>query len=418
MTLSEILPSLGASLRPRLDPADWPLSARWNEPGDLIVGGVRVAGLAAEHGTPVHVVDEADVHSRCAEYVAAFGVGAVSCSAKGGLLAGAARWIARDGLGCYCGSAADLRTALGAGIRADSLALFGSGKSVADLEAALACRAAVVVGSAAEVDAVAARSQEGQRVLLRVRPSATQRGYGAPAGGARRGYGVRVGSSAAVAAVATVRRSRKLVLAGLDCSLGHRLNRFGTYESFLREAIGFVARLRRPVPVFNLGGGHAADLPVGIFAARLRAVARVTSEGYGIEPPEIHVSPGRGLLGRAGITVHRVVAAGDGVIGLDGDVPDCLPGADCAGVHTAALIGRASPKPGRAFTVRCGDAVVAEAELPADVHEGDLVVLSGTGAYHQRRDAYVGRPAVIAVRGGRARTLLPRETVDRILHDA
>nr|ADE10234.1 putative diaminopimelate decarboxylase [Actinoplanes liguriensis] len=405
MTLSEILPSLGASLRPRLDPANWPLTARWTEPGDLTVGGVPVTRIAAAHGTPVHVIDETDVHSRCAEYVAAFGPGAVCCSAKGGLLRGAARWIARDGLGCYCRSAAELRTALDAGIRPESLALFGSGKSVADLEAALSCGAAVVIGSASEAEVVAARSRPGQRVLLRVRP-----------GSAQRGYGVRLNSSAALAAVATVTRSRRLVLAGLDCSLGHRLNRFGTYESCLREAIGFVARLRTTVPVLNLGGGHAADLPVGIFAARLRAVAQVTSEGYGIEPPEVHVSPGRALLGRAGITVHRVVAAGDGVIELDGDVPDCLPGADCAGLHTAALIGRASPAPGRSITVRCGDATVAVAELPGDMAAGDLVALSGTGAYHQRRDVYVGRPAVVAVCGGRARTLLPRETIDRILY--
>lgn len=404
MTLSEILPSLGASLKPRLDPATWPLTARWNEPGDLSLGGVRVAEIAAVHGTPVHVVDEVDVHSRCAEYVAAFGSGTVCCSAKGGLLSGVARWIARDRLGCYCGSAADLRTALDAGVRPEALALFGSGKSVADLEAALACGAAVVIGSAAEADAVAARSAPGQRVLLRVRP-----------GAGSRGYGVRLNSSAASAAVAAVGRSRKLVLAGLDCSLGHRLNRFGTYESCLREAIGFAARLRHRIPMINLGGGHAADLPVGIFAARLRAVARVTAERYDIEPPEIHVSPGRGLLGRAGITVHRVVAAGEGTVTLDGDVPDCLPGSDCAGLHTAALIGRSSAAPARTMTVRCGDARIAAAELPGDVEVGDLIALTGTGAYHQRRDVYVGRPAVVAVRGGQARTLLPRESVDRFL---
>ncbi|MCO8278057.1 hypothetical protein M1L60_46560 [Actinoplanes sp. TRM 88003] len=49
--------------------------------------------------------------------------------------------------------------------------------------------------------------------------------------------------------------------AGLDCSIGHQLSRFGAFETCLREAMGSCAviraRYRTTVPALNLGGGHA-----------------------------------------------------------------------------------------------------------------------------------------------------------------
>jgi diaminopimelate decarboxylase len=44
--------------------------------------------------------------------------------------------------------------------------------------------------------------------------------------------------------------------------------------------------------------------------------------------------------------------------------------------------------------------------LPGDVAAGDLLVVAGTGAYHHRRDPFVGRPAVLAVGDGQVRTLV------------
>ena len=64
MTLADILPTLRSSLPPRLDAEVWPVTARWDGRGGLEVGGVRLDRMAAEHGTPVRVVDETDVRAR------------------------------------------------------------------------------------------------------------------------------------------------------------------------------------------------------------------------------------------------------------------------------------------------------------------------------------------------------------------
>ncbi|MFI5843764.1 hypothetical protein ACIA8K_29085 [Catenuloplanes sp. NPDC051500] len=65
MTLTDILPTLRASLRAHLDGGVWPASARWGEHGELLIDGVPVTALAEAYGTPVHVLSESQVRSRC-----------------------------------------------------------------------------------------------------------------------------------------------------------------------------------------------------------------------------------------------------------------------------------------------------------------------------------------------------------------
>ncbi|MBB4693068.1 diaminopimelate decarboxylase family protein [Paractinoplanes abujensis] len=387
-----------------------------------------MTALAATYGTPVHVLDEADVRARCGEYLAAFGSGAVAYSAKAGLTMGVGRWIADAGLGCYVSSAADLQTALLAGFAPAGLVLFGEKKSVAGLEAAHACGAAIVAGSMAEVEAIAARAPTGQRVLVRVVPSRAGRG-------GRYRYGLPLGSGTALAAIKQVLQSPNLVLAGLDCSIGHQLSRFGTFESCLREAMGFCAvvqaRYGAGVPALNLGGGHAVayaggddGFAVAAFASRVRAMLRLSAERYRIPEPRLTVSPGRAVVARAGVTLHRVSEVIPGrkrtIVQLDGSVPDCAATERCAGRHTAYLIGRESSARSHPAAVVGGPeqgpgAAVASVPLPADVAAGDLVVVAGTGAYHHRRDTFVGRPPVLGVSVGMARTLVRRVTPEDLL---
>lgn len=65
-----------------------------------------------------------------------------------------------------------------------------------------------------------------------------------------------------------------------------------------------------------------------------------------------------------------------------------------------------------------GDEIVRDAELPADIHAGDLLAVACTGAYqHSMASTYnmVGRPPVVAVRDGASRVLVRRETTTDLL---
>ncbi len=434
MTLAEIIPSLRASLPPSLDGGVWPASAHWASHGDLVVAGVGLTGLAAAHGTPTYVVDETDVRLRCRQYLAAFGAGRVAYTAKALLSVGVARWIAEEGLDLYVGSAGELHVAQAAGFPMDRVVMYGSAKTPDDLYAA--CTAGIgtiVVESLSEVTRLAATAPPGQRVLLRVL-SGPQ-----PAGGLDHRFGPRIGTGEAETAVARIVGQPGLHLVGFDCSVGHQVSRFSVYEREVRRIVEFCAAMHArhgiDVAQVNLGGGHAvaysgADLGFALdaFAGRIRAVLHLELDRHRIAEPALTVSPGRAIVSRAGLTLYRIMSVirgqdGRRVVAVDGGMTDCPAAALCGGAHTAALIGRTSLADLEPATVvgrhnDADDVVVPTMQLPADVHPGDLLAVAGTAAYHHCRASnyhLVGRPALLSVADGHARTLVRRESLTDLL---
>ena len=416
MTLADILPA-------RHEPGAWPPAARRGERGELLVGGAGLAAVAEAHGTPLYVLDEAAVRERCRAYAAAFGVPNVAYTGKALLTAGVAGWVAAEGLGLYAGSAGEIRVALAGGVDPGRIVLYGSAKTPEDLAVAYAAGVgAIVVESLSEITRLAATAPPGQRVLLRLLTGPAESDA----------FGLQIGTGEAAAAVARIGGQSRLRLAGLDCSVGHGIERFQRYETELRRIAEFSAHVHRAhgaaVEWVNLGGGHAGhDFALEAFAGRMRATVRLESQRHGVPAPRLGVSPGRAVVARAGVTVYRILnvrTRRDGrlLIATDGGMTDC-PAAECADRHTAVLVGRASVAPPAPATVLGrhndpGDVVVPRLHLPADVHPGDLLAVAGTGAYHYARSSnfhLVPRPPLLAVSSGHARTLLRRESIDDLL---
>lgn len=56
-----------------IDPQLLPRTATVNDAGVLSIGGVTIAAMAEQFGTPLYVYDEEHLRNRCREAVAAFG---------------------------------------------------------------------------------------------------------------------------------------------------------------------------------------------------------------------------------------------------------------------------------------------------------------------------------------------------------
>src|SRR6185312_3147116 len=127
-----------AWLRPPADvsellPQLWARTVRRNDDGALEVGGVDVLELAAEHGTPAYVLDEADFRARAVEFRDAFadlcGGADVYYAGKAFLCTQVARWVAADGLNLDTCSGGELAVALRAGLPPARIGMHGNNKS-------------------------------------------------------------------------------------------------------------------------------------------------------------------------------------------------------------------------------------------------------------------------------------------------
>jgi len=435
MTLTNILPSLRSSLPTQLGSGVWPSTASWDGRGDLVVGDVALSGLAARHGTPTYVLDEADVRMRCGEYLDAFGPDGVAYTAKALLTRGVARWLAEEGLRLYAGSVGELHVGLAGGFPPDRIVMYGSAKTPEDLDAAYTNGVGTIVAeSLSEITRLAATAPRGQRVLLRILA-----GHEPLDGTDNHRFGLRVGSGEAAAAVARLAAQPGLALVGFDCSVGHQVNRFAVYEREVRRLVEFLAVMRARHGIaaaeLNLGGGHAVayssqDLGFALdaFAGRIRAVVNLEADRHHLPAPRLTVSPGRAIVSRAGITVYRVVSVVQGqngrrIVAVDGGMTDCPAGALCGSRHTAVLFGRtscAAPQPASLVGRHndSADVIVPTLDLPADLRPGDFLAVAGTGAYHHSLASnyhLLTRPALLGVRDGHVTTLVRRETLADLL---
>src|SRR5919204_363892 len=151
---------------------------RVNERGRLEIGGCDAVDLAAHHGTPLYVFDEAAIRERCRAYRQAFGARyphvRIEYAGKAFLCLAMARLVHEEGLHLDVASAGELYTALRAGFPPPGLVFHGNNKSAAELALALdAGVGRIVIDNLHEVDLLAplvARRPRPQEVLVRVAP--------------------------------------------------------------------------------------------------------------------------------------------------------------------------------------------------------------------------------------------------------
>ncbi|MET8582299.1 diaminopimelate decarboxylase [Streptomyces collinus] len=419
----------------------WPSSTTEPRRGDLAVGGVPLAEVADRFGTPVYVLDEAEVRDRCRTYRDAFPDAEVLYAAKAFLCRAVARWIDEEGLGLDVCSAGELELAVTTGFPAERIVLHGNAKSPRDLDTALRLGVGrIVIDSPSEIARLAAAvGPDGhQKVMVRVVPGISAGGHDKIRTGTEdQKFGFSISDGYAQHAIARILDQPQLRLTGLHCHLGSQITSVKPYLVAVRRLVGLMSRLYEQhglvLPELDLGGGHGIAYRPGEPALDLTALARkVRAEladacaTAGLPVPRLVIEPGRAIAGPAGIALYRVLSVkhtGDTVfVAVDGGMSD-NPRPALYGVRYAPrLIGR----PGTARRTRvtvvgrhceAGDILAADVDLPADVRPGDLIAVPVAGAYHlSMASGYnlVGRPPVAAVRNGHARLLVRRESLEDI----
>ncbi|MDP9612261.1 MULTISPECIES: diaminopimelate decarboxylase [Streptomyces] len=430
-----------AAPAPSAAPSVWPASTTEPRPGDPAVGGVPLSEIADRFGTPVYVLDEAEVRARCRTYRRAFPDADVLYAAKAFLCRAMVRWMAEEGLGLDVCSAGELELAVTAGFRPERIVLHGNAKSPHDLDTALRLGVGrVVIDSPSEIARLAAAvgPRGRQKVMVRVVPGISAGGHEKIRTGTDdQKFGLSITDGHAQHAIARILSQPQLELTGLHCHLGSQITSVKPYLAAVRRMVGLMARLRRQhgllLPELDLGGGHGvayrpgdAALDLSALARRVRTELAAACAAAGLPVPRLIVEPGRAVAGPAGIALYRVLAVkrtgGHVFVAVDGGMSD-NPRPALYGVRYAPrLIGRPGTAAEAAVTVagrhcEAGDILADGVPLPGDVRPGDLLAVPVAGAYHlSMASGYnlVGRPPVVAVRDGRARLLVRRESLKDI----
>jgi diaminopimelate decarboxylase len=437
----------------RLAPNVWPRSVARNEAGVAGIAGVSVTDLAQEYGTPLFVIDEDDFRARCKEIAAAFGGGQnVHYAAKAFLCSEIARWIDEEGLCLDVCTGGELAVALHAGFPPERITFHGNNKSVAELTTAVKAGVShIVLDSMIEIDrldAIAGEAGVVQDVFVRltVGVEAHTHEFISTAHEDQK-FGLSVSSGAAAAAVARVFDSDHLRLVGLHSHIGSQIFDVAGFEIAARRVIGllqdvvakFGVEKTAQISTVDLGGGLGISYlapddppPVAELAAKLSAIVRDESAAVGLPTPRLVVEPGRAIAGPGTITLYEVGTVKDvdvsstahrRYVSVDGGMSDNIRTALYDAQYDARLVSRISDAPAELARIvgkhcESGDIVVRDTWVPGDLQAGDLIGVAATGAYCyslSSRYNMVGRPAVVAVRDGRARLILRRETVDDLL---
>lgn len=428
----------------------WPTTTARDDAGTLNIGGVNVADLAAEYGTPLYIYDEASIRKRCTFYREALAAShprpRVVYAGKAWMSIELLKIIHEEGLSLDVVSAGELYVALKSGFPAEKISLHGNNKGPDELKMAIdAGIKQIVIDNFYEIDCLAeltAGRETPFPVLLRVNPGIDVHTHDYRKTGiidSKFGLGIETGD--AEKAVARIVAVPGLELKGYHCHIGSQIFEVEPFVDSVYTLYEFAANMRSAHGIvpdeISPGGGfgvpYAPGDPEALVEEYVRAIgaaAREAAAEAGFADPELTIEPGRSIVGNAGVAVYTVGASKEipGVrtyVSVDGGMADNIRPALYGAVYSAELVTDRNAGETRPVTIagkfcESGDVLINEVELP-EMHPGDLLAIPVAGAYSLAMASNYNmalRPAVVFVASGSARLVQRRETFeDLVLRD-
>jgi diaminopimelate decarboxylase len=405
------------------------------------LGGISPDALAAEHGTPFYAYD-LDVVTRQAEALRAVlpPVAEVAYALKANPALAVVAHLAGLGLGADVASGGELELARRAGVAPDRIVMTGPGKRDDELESAVALGIrAVTVESPLELarlESIAARLGRVQPVMLRAAVSEDVRLERVRLVGDDGAGKFGMDPTDLVDAARLAARSPHLDLVGLHAFGASNVLDAGALLDHVAATVRTARRLAlsvgAPLRLIDVGGGlgipyepHEESLDLRRLGAGLAEVVAGWRDDPLLARARLLLEPGRFLVGPAGAYVARVVdrktVAGSTVVVLDGGVHHLLRPALVGQEHRVRTVGFAAEVAGggRVVPVTVAGPLCSGLDVfsqsavmrPPDV--GDLVAVLDVGAYGftESMPLFLSHPvpAEVAIRGGRAALIRPRQ---------
>ncbi|MSO42856.1 MAG: diaminopimelate decarboxylase [Candidatus Planktophila sp.] len=417
--------------------------------GELSISGITAANLAKEFATPAFIMDEADFRARAISWDQAlksgFGenAGTVYYAGKAFICTEVARWIKDIGIGIDVCTGGELAVALAGGVDPSKIEVHGNNKSLAEIDRAVSVGVGtIVIDSLYEIERVAASATKHgrvQRVLLRLTPGIEAHTHESIATAHEDvKFGFSIVSGAAWKAIEAVRAHASIELRGFHAHIGSQILDTDSFEISAERLIALLAKYRDAfgveLPELGLGGGYGIhylpgdeELVPSVVMQALATAVDTNCALHSLSVPKIAIEPGRAIVGPTMFTLYEVGTVKDVTlengdnrryISIDGGMSENIRPALYAAEYTAVLANRTSNAAlisSRLVGKHCetGDILIRDIALASDIAPGDLLATPATGAYGRSMASnynHLPRPPVIAVKNGKARVIVRRES--------
>ncbi len=417
-----------------------------NERGHLSFAGQDTVELAKRYGTPLYLMDEAQLRKNCRLYKEAFArcfkPGSVPYYASKALsFRHIYRIMAEEGMNVDVVSCGELVTAAAAGFDMKKVCFHGNNKTDADIRLALKMGVGIFAVDNEEelraLDREAAAFGCVQEIWLRITPGIDTHTYEAVNTGkvdSKFGNAIATGQAEAMVRLALSLPHIKLV--GLHCHVGSQVFAEDVFERTAEVMLHFLAELREKLGFeaeqLDLGGGYGVryvesdpeiDIPAKI--ASVAETVHSVSAKLGIREPMISMEPGRSIVADAGLTLYTVgsvkrIPDYKTYVSVDGGMTDNPRYALYGSRYTVFNASRAAePAKMRCdLAGRCcesGDIIQPDVLLPEATARGDIAAVAVTGAYNYAMASHYNRvpkPPVVMLKDGESYEAVRRETFE------
>ena len=427
----------------------FPESAAVLPNGRLAIGGIDVVELAATHGTPLYVFDEAQLRLSARRFRDALdqrypAESSIVYASKAFSNVALFRLLAEEGLGFDVVSGGEMAVTEAAGIDAALLHFHGNNKGREELEHAVETKiGAIVVDNLHELsllESILERLGRTQQISLRVSPGVDPHTHAHTTTGVLDSkFGLAIQPGQAEEAVKRAMASDRVDLAGLHFHLGSPIFELEPFEEAIRVAMEFASRMKEAygfaMRLFSPGGGFAVNYLTTDQAPStdryVETISRAIIEGcdvYGLDLPATSIEPGRSIVGPAGVALYTVGATKvlpdiRTYVSVDGGMGDNIRPALYGSEYEAVLASRMNDPETVTVTIagkycESGDILVRDCSLPEPT-AGDILAMPTAGAYCLAMSSTYNanpRPEVLLIsQDGRAQTIRRRETYSDLL---
>ena len=409
--------------------------------------GYDTVELAKKYGTPLYVLSEEIIRSKCREiktdFIEKYENTKAAYASKAFLTMAMCKIIESEGLGLDVVSGGELYTAIKAGFPMDRVMLHGNNKSYEEIEMAIGNDVGrIIVDHIDElymIEEIASRMDKTVKILIRVAPGVEGNTHKYITTGQKDSkFGIPLSKETIDEAVVKAMNSKHIELMGFHFHIGSNLFDNDCYVAAINVVLNLYRRLKDDfgfiAKEINTGGGFGIYYtkddcvkPLRYFTDTIMKTIMDKCKQLELDLPAVIIEPGRWIVGEAGITLYSIGAVKEipGIrtyASVNGGLPDNPRPALYSARYDAVVANKYGQEPDRLVTIagRCcesGDVLIWDLKTP-EIKRGDILAVLSTGAYNYSMASNynkIPRPAVVLLTKDGEKVIVERETYEDLL---